>query len=756
MSTAEGPGELDISTDGSRIVIGKAPSADEDGNTYWHPYMHLDGMANSVDLAPGASAGVLFDGMTADGSHVFFTTVDQLDSGDTDESADIYEAAIDSGGGVDLRLVSVGSGGPSNDDSCTPAGTPNSWNSPVGDGKCSALAFAGGAGIAAESGTFYFLSPELLDGSSGELNQANLYAVEPGGSPEFVATIDTSVGKPGPPHWTNKLDDSDFTDSNLETPESLTVDQETGDLYVMEKGDVVSRFDSSGAPKDFTATGTNHVGDFNYPEGERTEVAFDNSGSVFDGNLFVTQFQGKIKTYNREGEPTGELTGAGNPFFGSQINPCGVAVDQSNGDVYVGENIGPEAGLIWHYTLKPTAALPIDQTDYTATFGVILGQPYCQLAADDGFVYAAGAPNGPTRAFFGEDFGSGPGLPFLNGPIIDEEGMAVSVDPIANDIYVDRGNRIHVYEAKDFGRVVEITEGALIGSKGVAVNGNTREVFASNGSKIQKYTEVPPPYHPLENPAIRHAEKSAEHHYGDFVVTPDGRFAAFGTTMPLDPAFENAGKSEVYRFDHGSGELDCASCSPTEAVPSTDARLPADGLGMTDDGRVFFNTGEQLVLRDTNENRDAYEWEKDEASGQSLQALISTGSSLFDSGLLGVTADGRDAFFFTRESIVDGEDFNGEAMKVYDARELGGFFKLPQPPPCAAADECRGPATQAAPPPQIGTFKGSGGNAKPRRRLRCRKGFVKRHGKCVKKKRTHRKKRKRSHRHGSKHGGGRR
>jgi hypothetical protein len=673
--------------------------------------------------------------MTSDGSSVFFTTVDQLDSGDTDESADIYEATVD-GSSVDLRLVSVGSGGPSNDDGCTPAGTPNSWNSPVGEGRCGALAFAGGAGLASDSGTFYFLSPELLDGSNGDPNQANLYVVDAGQAPEFVATIDTSVGKPGPPHWTHKLNDADFTGSNLESPESLAVDQGTGDLYVMEKADVVSRFDSSGAPKSFTATGTNKVGDFNYPEGESTEVAFDNSGGPFDGNLFVTQFQGRIRTYNREGEQSGELTGAGNPFFGTQINPCGVAVDQSDGTVYVADFIGPEAGLIWRYTLKPTAALPIDQTDYEATFAIILGQAYCQLAADDGNLYAAGMPEGPTRAFLGSDFGAGPGLPFVNGPIVDSGGTALAIDPVANDLYVDRGNQINVYETGQLGQVEEITEGSLIGSKGVAPNATSHAVYASNGSKIVEYGEVPPPYHPLDNPAIRHAEKSAEHHYGDFVATPDGSFAAFATSMPLDSEFENAGHSEVYRFDNGSGQLDCTSCSPTEAVPSTDARLPAHGLGMTDDGRVFFNTGEQLVLRDTNEKLDAYEWEKGE-SGDARQALISTGSSLFDSGMLGVTADGTDAFFFTRETIVKEEDFNGEAMKVYDARDHGGFFKLPEAPPCAAADECRGPASQAAPPPQIGTFKGTGGEAKPRRK-HCRKRFVRRHGKCVKRHRAHR------------------
>jgi hypothetical protein len=69
-------------------------------------------------------------------------------------------------------------------------------------------------------------------------------------------------------------------------------------------------------------------------------------------------------------------------------------------------------------------------------------------------------------------------------------------------------------------------------------------------------------------------------------------------------------------------------------------------------------------------------------------------------------------------------------MKIYDARENGGFLQIPPLPLCAAKDECHGPSTQPAPPPQIGTFKGEGGNAKPKK---CKKPKVKRHGKCVKK-----------------------
>jgi hypothetical protein len=118
---------------------------------------------------------------------------------------------------------------------------------------------------------------------------------------------------------------------------------------------------------------------------------------------------------------------------------------------------------------------------------------------------------------------------------------------------------------------------------------------------------------------------------------------------------------------------------------------------------------------------------------------------------LSVTNDGTDAFFFTREVLVN-DDHNGQTMKIYDARSRGGFFKLPQSPPCAASDECHGPSSQAAPPPAIGTHEPGGGNAK----ARCRKGFVLKHGNCVKKHKRRHKSHKRhvNHRRAAGHGKG--
>ena len=59
--------ELDISANGSRILIGQLVEEAE-GAKFWHLYMNIGDSEKTIDLTPGATEGVLFDGMTADGS----------------------------------------------------------------------------------------------------------------------------------------------------------------------------------------------------------------------------------------------------------------------------------------------------------------------------------------------------------------------------------------------------------------------------------------------------------------------------------------------------------------------------------------------------------------------------------------------------------------------------------------------------------------------------------------------------------------
>ena len=103
---ADGIASLDVSGDGSRIVVAQRVSTDSAGNRYWHPYMNIDDSQSTVDLAPGTTSGVLYDGMSSDGSSVLYTTVDQLTADDHDTSADIYRADVSPGGALTITRVS--------------------------------------------------------------------------------------------------------------------------------------------------------------------------------------------------------------------------------------------------------------------------------------------------------------------------------------------------------------------------------------------------------------------------------------------------------------------------------------------------------------------------------------------------------------------------------------------------------------------------------------------------------------------------
>jgi hypothetical protein len=712
--------ELDISDDGARIVVGKLVSTDAKGNEHWHPYLHEGDSPGTVDLAPGTTSGVIYGGMSGDGKAIFFSTPDALIGADGDASVDVYEAFVAQPGTVTLSLVSSRGAAPSNDDSCSPVGSPRSWNAVAGNGKCGALVLAGGAGVS-QNGTIYFLSPELLDGpSEGEAGEANLYMKRPGSEPEFVALLDSSAVKPPPPPPLHPLANASLV-TGLETPEALTVDQSNGDIYVVERGGGrVSRWQSDGSPKNFTAgpgAGTNRFAIEPGGSGE-AQIAVDNASegpSPLNGRVYVKKAAGTIGVYSTTGEEIGALTG----FSGA----CGMAVDQSSGVLYVGERFG--------FSIRRFAPIsgsaPVSKANYEETSVITFPSQPCHVAADKlGHVYMAAATTGPVRMFEASQFSASP--PFFGGPegvAVSDAGTDMMVDPSTNHLYVDEGPKITQFAAGGASIVQSFGAGEIGSlSRGVAIRASSGHVYATAGSNIVEFGTATAPFQPIDNPAAVHAvEQSGVHSYEDFQLTPDGRYALFGSSVPLT-GFLTQGHKEIYRYDAHTDSVKCPSCPASGAVPSTDTTLPKHGSGLADDGRVFFTSRESFVLRDTNEKSDAYEWSDGAAQ------LISTGVGPSDSGLVTVSADGLNAYFFTRDTLVH-EDENGGAVKIYVARENGGFAFDPPSPPCAASDECHGAGTQAAPPPEIMTVRGSG-RATEGSGKKCRKGQVKRRGRCVK------------------------
>ena len=210
-------------------------------------------------------------------------------------------------------------------------------------------------------------------------------------------------------------------------------------------------------------------------------------------------------------------------------------------------------------------------------------------------------------------------------------------------------------------------------------------------------------------------------------VSPDGLHMAFASVAsPTPGGYENLDASsdepvqEIYRYDALQDELACVSCNPTGARPlgeqigagesvlaaariqGWEALLHAPRVISGDGNRVFFESLEALVARDTNGAWDVYQWEEagtgscaeggatfSEASGGCVD-LISAGKSPANSVFLDADLSGEDVFIGTQSSLV-AADYG--LNDVYDVRVGGGF---PEP---VTPQECEGETCQSPPPP---------------------------------------------------------
>ena len=505
------------------------------------------------------------------------------------------------------------------------------------------------------------------------------------------------------------------------------MDQSNGDLYVADSGvGSVIRFTSAGGAHNFTAVepyiSGNRITGQTLGGAAENQLAVDNAlGSPFEGDLYVTTNGGAVKLFAPSGEEIGGITGFG--------EACGVAVDQSTGDVYVGDY----GNAIWRF--EPISnTTPVTNTNYVKTGVQPQGLSACQVGTDtSGHAYGMNWSSGPLQVFNASDFSASP--PSVLGTEINGvPSNTVYTDPQTDELYVDEGNKIGLFDSTGT-RIQTFGSGSIAESRGVAVNGTTKHVYASTGSKIVEFGAEQAPYLPIDNPAVLHAVVTADTHtYGDFQTTADGRFAAFGSLQPLT-GYDNDGHYEVFRYAADVGTLTCASCNPTNARAQGSSTLPRSGLGLAKDGHLFFNSNDPIAARDLDNKQDAYEWDG------SAPQLLSTGLSPFDSSLLGVSADGNDAYFFTRDVLVP-QDKNGSLVKLYDARAEGGFPFLPPTVQCKASDECHGAGSQPPGPLPINTITGDAGNRTTKHASGCRAGSVRRHGRCVKRK-HHRARRKR-------------
>lgn len=186
---------------------------------------------------------------------------------------------------------------------------------------------------------------------------------------------------------------------------------------------------------------------------------------------------------------------------------------------------------------------------------------------------------------------------------------------------------------------------------------------------------------------------------------------------------------------------------------------------LSDEGRLFFNSSDALVPQAKSGSMDVYEYEPVGVGGEAgctmssvtfsdrsdgCVALISSGASGGESVFLDASESGDDVFFLSSAQLVPTD--TGSGLALYDAhvcRTLAPCAaETASSPPCATEASCK-----ESPTPQPTTFGPSGsatfsgaGNPPPAvvrsvvKSPKCKKAYVKKHNKCVRKKRAKAKK----------------
>jgi hypothetical protein len=237
-------------------------------------------------------------------------------------------------------------------------------------------------------------------------------------------------------------------------------------------------------------------------------------------------------------------------------------------------------------------------------------------------------------------------------------------------------------------------------------------------------------------------------------VSPNGRYLAFMSAAPItgydnvdaSPVAKGARDEEVFLYDSSTPSLRCVSCDPSGARPEgvLDTEEAGEGLGLlvdrvgawlghrlagnipgwtaqniasalfqsrylSNDGRLYFNSPEDLVPAAENHREDVYEYEPSGVGScgsvtGGCVSLISGGESNHESAFLEATPNGDNVFFLTASGLLPQD--TDTAFDIYDARECTGLSPCLPPAepeeeaPCAETRTCR-PAETAQTLPGI-------------------------------------------------------
>jgi hypothetical protein len=271
-------------------------------------------------------------------------------------------------------------------------------------------------------------------------------------------------------------------------PESLAVDQGSGDVYVLDSAaGTISRFDGEGNPVPF-AVSTGYVsgneligtpnGAFALAGAGENQIAVAPPGSPAGtaGDLYVAEPGiGAIDAFSPSGEFLGVITETGEGG-GGIAESCGLATD-GTGNIYV----GTYPGSVEKYV--PTTDPPTNG-DFDSRLTGLNG--ICNIAVSSGTLYASTYPEGPLTAYPLSSFPGAGGEASVEGTgtTVERGGASVrsttaAIDPESGNLYVDEGDRISEFD-DSLNTLGEFGSAQLSESAGIAFDDPAGVALASD------------------------------------------------------------------------------------------------------------------------------------------------------------------------------------------------------------------------------------------------------------------------------------
>ena len=334
-------------------------------------------------------------------------------------------------------------------------------------------------------------------------------------------------------------------DGQLERPGAVAVNEATGEVYVLDRGNgrveifsasgsYVGQFDGSAAP----------TGAFSWAEEEeygeaKGQLAVNNSkvpGDPSAGDVYVWDGgHSVIDKFSASGAYIGQLAGLSPTRLFVYPTPRGIAV-APDGSLWV-EVSAPQAEYETIVQFNDAVA-----NEYTSNF-VEPRFPY--LDGDVVHLGRAGFAFDTEDGFFveAEEFGTGHQLPAKVGregeleieAFGSEVTSGLAVDLSSDDVYADDGTSVTGFGPTGQ-QVEQFGSGKLSGSEGVAVSSATGTVYAANtdGDAIDTFTAL----------TVPDASTGSVSHYGETAVTVEGTADPDG--LPVTACVFEYGTSAAY------------------------------------------------------------------------------------------------------------------------------------------------------------------------------------------------------------------